>query len=420
MNRKSLGIYIHIPFCVQKCLYCDFVSAPACEKEKIDYVNFLLKEIENKKEMIFGFHKQGVTESSENGMDDALDNQGFDVVDSIFIGGGTPSTLPGECVQAILCKLKENFRIVKNCECSIEVNPGTVDKKKLLQYKEAGVNRLSIGLQSCNFHELKALGRIHDYQDFEKTFQAAREVGFENINVDLMSAIPNQTVESFVASLRKVAELAPEHISVYSLIVEEGTPFYDMDLNLPTEDQEREMYAKTGEILKAYGYGQYEISNYAKPGKECRHNIRYWQCEEYLGFGVAAASYYAGVRWKNLEMRQEYENVISSFIKENKTGQEMTDFYAGDIWKEYFSEWEELTEEDRYTEFMFMGLRMNSGVSKKEFRKRFGRNMDEVYGPVLEKHIQNGLLKCLEDRIVLTERGRDVCNVVMADFLFEP
>ncbi len=413
MNHKSLGIYIHIPFCVQKCLYCDFVSGPATNDTKRNYVNCLLKEIE--------LCNLGIGTEIEY------------IVDSVFIGGGTPSVLDGNLIKEILCKLKEKFVFATDCECTIEVNPGTVDSEKLKIYREAGINRLSIGLQSCNDNELKVLGRIHNYKTFEETFEAARQAGFNNINVDLMSSIPEQTEESFIRSLQKIIKLNPEHISVYSLIVEEGTPFYEMDLNLPDEDTERQIYFKTGEILKEHGYEQYEISNYAKPGKECRHNIRYWQCDEYLGFGVAAASYFNGVRWKNIEDINQYikcmQGADSSADKhcvDDINGEHCT--HNSNTWQdlgnidimqnnEFYSEKEVLTPEEQCAEFMFMGLRMNKGVSADEFYKRFGFMPDEKYGEVITKHIQNGLLIKEENCIRLTDKGRDVCNFVMADFL---
>lgn len=384
MSRKSLGIYIHIPFCVQKCLYCDFVSGPASLKTKRDYVNCLIKEIDMRAEQLPDEY----------------------IVDTIFIGGGTPSVLDADWVKELLCKLDERFVFSKDCECSIEVNPGTVDSDKLEAYRKAGINRLSIGLQSCNDNELKALGRIHDYNAFADTYQAARKTGFENINIDLMSSIPEQTEESFSVSLKRITELNPEHLSVYSLIVEEGTPFYDMDLKLPDEDTERQIYYKTGQILKEYGYEQYEISNYAKPGKECRHNIRYWRCDEYIGFGVAAASFLNGVRWKNTEN-------INKYIKYMQGAEMFTDL-QDDI---FCSEKDILTAEDMCSEFMFMGLRMNCGVSKEEFIRRFGVTPEEKYGAVIEKHIRNGLLQNEKNYIRLTEKGRDVSNYVMADFL---
>lgn len=413
MNHKSLGIYIHIPFCMQKCLYCDFVSGPASGEIKKNYVNCLLKEIE------------ASTYGSKSG--------NKYIVDTIFIGGGTPSCLDADYIVEILCKLKEKFTISDDCECTIEVNPGTVDFSKLKKYRKLGINRLSIGLQSCNDNELKILGRIHNFKDFEDMFQSARTAGFDNINVDLMSSIPEQTEESFTRSLKQVINLSPEHISVYSLIVEEGTPFYEMDLNLPDEDTERQIYYKTGEILKEHGYGQYEISNYAKPGKECKHNIHYWQCDEYIGFGVAAASYLEGVRWKNTEDINFYLKYMQGVdcsvdkqcagnindehgIENSNTGQgiENIDIIQRD---EFYSEKEILTPEEQCAEFMFMGLRMNKGVSTVEFYRRFGTTPDEKYGEVITKHIQNGLLVKEENYIRLTDKGRDVCNFVMADFL---
>ncbi len=382
MNHKQLGIYIHIPFCVQKCLYCDFISGPATNNTKRNYVNSLLKEVE-------------------------LCNLAQEyVVDTVFIGGGTPSVISGDLIKGILCKLKERFKFTTDCECTIEVNPGTVDPEKLRIYREAGINRLSIGLQSCNDNELKILGRIHNYKAFEETFAAARQAGFDNINVDLMSSIPEQTEESFIRSLQKIIKLEPEHISVYSLIVEEGTPFYEMDLNLPDEDTERQIYYKTGQILKEHGYDQYEISNYAKPGKECRHNIRYWKCNEYIGFGVAAASYFNGVRWKNTEDINDYMNYMQGVgnIEDMKCDS-------------FYSEKEILTQEEQCAEFMFMGLRMNQGVSAEEFCNRFGFVPEEKYGEIITKHIKNDLLVKEENCIRLTDKGRDVCNFVMADFL---
>ncbi len=383
MNRKTIGIYIHIPFCVQKCLYCDFVSGPASIKIKNDYVNLLLKEIEM-----------------------AADKTKSFVVDTIFIGGGTPSVLDADWTEQILCKLKEGFALTKDCECTIEVNPGTVDLKKLKTYHEIGINRLSIGLQSCNDNELKALGRIHNYNAFEETYQAARKAGFRNINIDLMSSIPEQTEESFIHSLKKVVALNPEHISVYSLIVEEGTPFYEMDLKLPNEDAERQIYYQTGKILKEHGYEQYEISNYAKSGMECKHNIRYWQCDEYIGFGVAAASYFNGVRWKNTENINKYLKYM-----QNVSANSALDH------SDFCCEKELLTKKDMISEFMFMGLRMNKGISETEFMRRFGCTPEDEYGEIIDKHIKNSLLQNIDGCIRLTDKGRDICNYIMADFL---
>ncbi len=422
MNHKSLGIYIHIPFCVQKCLYCDFISGPSTETEQKDYVNQILKEIQTKTEAL-----RSHTVSKDNDESQILKkiNNNY-IVDTIFIGGGTPSVLKAEEMVRILCKLKEAFSVSPDCECTIEVNPGTVDYDKLIQYKEAGVNRLSIGLQSCNDTELKALGRIHDYKAFEETYHLARKAGFYNINVDLMSSIPMQTLESFSGSLKKVAELEPEHISVYSLIVEEGTPFYHMDLILPSEEEERQIYTATGHILKEYGYTQYEISNYAKPGKECMHNVRYWKCKEYIGFGVAAASFMDSFRWKNTIKKDCYLNadmkdipMLPQLIK-NTWQEDTKKELIQEVMREdsFYEEAEYLSKCDRYAEFMFMGLRMNAGVSDTEFAERFGTSMNDIYGEIIAKHVEKGLLIYDGKRVQLTDRGRDVSNYVMSDFLF--
>ena len=252
-DKKRLGIYIHIPFCVQKCLYCDFLSFPSKEKERNEYVNALLSEIEMK---------------SASGETPLLQACTEYLVDTIFIGGGTPSVLRAEQIERILCKLNQCFCIDENAEITIECNPGTVSKEDLLVYKSAGVNRLSFGLQSPEDEDLKTLGRIHTYDEFRNSFRWAREAGFGNINIDLISAIPNQDTNRFLNGLNKVIALNPEHISVYSLIVEEGTSFYEMELELPDEECEREIYHQTQKILAENGYLQYEISNYAKPGYE--------------------------------------------------------------------------------------------------------------------------------------------------------
>ena len=422
MNHKSLGIYIHIPFCVQKCLYCDFISGPSTKAEQKNYVNQLLEEIQTRAEELRSYTEN--KDKNESQISQEIVNNY--IVDTIFIGGGTPSVLEAEEIARILCKLKEAFLMSPDCECTVEVNPGTVDYDKLIKYKEAGVNRLSIGLQSCNDAELKALGRIHDYKTFTETYEQARRAGFDNINVDLMSSIPRQTLESFISSLEKVIELGPEHISVYSLIIEEGTPFYHMDLTLPSEDEERRIYKETGRILEECGYGQYEISNYAKQGKECEHNIRYWNCREYIGFGVAAASFMDSVRWKNTVKKDRYLNadirevpllprLIRNVRGEDEKNELLREAVKG---ADFYDEAEYLSKYDRYAEFMFMGLRMNVGVSAVEFAERFDVGMNDIYGEIIAKHFENGLLIYDGTSVKLTDRGRDVSNYVMSDFLF--
>lgn len=366
MNR--LGIYIHIPFCVKKCLYCDFLSAPAERSVQEQYVKRLLAEIEQ----------------------EAVKYRVYQV-DTIFLGGGTPSVLPAEWVVQIVEKVRACFTVSENAEITIEVNPGTVSEKALCMYREAGVNRLSIGAQSLQEEELKALGRIHTAEQFLKTFALARKVGFSNINVDIMSALPDQTMQAYRNTVERVLELQPEHISAYSLIVEEGTPFYEMQLNLPDEDLDRQMYQYTGQILKEHGYERYEISNYAKPGYECRHNVAYWRRYPYVGFGIGAASMVDNVRWKNVDALERVGD------KENI---------------------QKLTIEEQMEEFMFLGLRMTKGVSGQEFLEQFHKPIDEVYGTVLNKMNENGLLE-VGERIRLTKRGLDVSNYVMSEFLFD-
>lgn len=368
---KPLEIYVHIPFCVKKCNYCDFLSAPAGEQEQRKYVESLCSQIRS-----YG---------------DAA--KAYRVI-SIFIGGGTPSVLEGEQIAEIFQALRDAFYIEESAEITIEMNPGTVTKDKLKVYRQAGVNRLSIGLQSADNRELHILGRIHTFEDFLETYQMARTAGFGNINVDLMSAIPGQTLTGWEETLDKVAGLRPEHISAYSLIIEEGTPFYEkygggrgdtaavpFVEKLPDEEEERRMYWRTKAILSQYGYRRYEISNYALPGFECRHNLGYWNRTEYLGIGSGAASLLNHQRWNDGE------------------------------------ESEILSVQEQMEECMFLGLRKMAGVSKTEFRKEFGRGMDEVYGETLRKMYGMGLLEEEGDFVRLTERGIDVSNGVMCEFL---
>ena len=287
---KELELYLHIPFCVKKCNYCDFLSAPAEEKTRAAYVDTLIREIE-------GFEEP----------------EDYEVV-TVFFGGGTPSILPGEAILRLMEALRKKFHFREEAEITLEANPGTVDEKKLSFYKKAGINRLSFGLQSTDAEELKKLGRIHTWEKFLESFELARKAGFSNINVDLMSALPGQTVESWEKTLKQVIALNPEHVSAYSLIIEEGTPFYQLyekdaekrDAGeepelLPSEEEERAMYELTGSVLKENGYLHYEISNYAKPGRECRHNLGYWQRKDYLGFGLGASTLLNPVRYKNTE-----------------------------------------------------------------------------------------------------------------------
>lgn len=384
---KRLGVYIHIPFCVRKCDYCDFLSAPAGIDTQAKYVKALIRQIELSKYKMEDF-----------------------IVDTVFIGGGTPSILDGKWIADIMNALKANCNMSENAEITIECNPGTVTKEKLDAYKSVGINRISFGLQSANNDELKSIGRIHTYEDFLESYRNARECGFDNINIDLMSALPGQSIETYRETLNKVVALNPEHISAYSLIVEDDTPLQKRvetaeekgeDI-LPSEDAEREMYYLTKSVLKDAGYDRYEISNYAKPGYECKHNVGYWKRKDYLGFGIGAASLY----------NEERYNTISE-IK----------FYIREMQKEYceLDHIEEnaqiLSKKDQMEEFMFLGLRMIEGVSIEEFERKFEKTFDSVYGDVLSRMKERNLIEEVGGNIRLTDKGVDISNYVMSEFL---
>lgn len=378
--KKELELYLHIPFCVSKCKYCDFLSAPSGEEQRQIYVERLCRRIRY--------------------WSDVIHNYGYEIV-SIFVGGGTPSILTEAQITQVFEAVHESFPIREDAEITLEMNPGTDVKDKLPVYRELGINRLSMGLQSADNEELKCLGRIHTYEDFRQVYQWAREAGFTNINVDLMSAIPGQTLESYEDTLRKVADLEPEHISAYSLIIEEGTPFYERygegrhAEELPDEDTERQMYVRTGEILEDYGYHRYEISNYAKDGYECRHNLGYWDRKEYLGLGAGASSLMDHIRWKE----PDHIGPSTGLVLE-----EREDFTR-------------LRRKDEMEEFMFLGLRKINGVSEYDFYKSFRVSMDEIYKESIENLIKEGLLVREEDRIRLTDRGIDLSNYALSQFL---
>lgn len=382
---RELELYVHIPFCVRKCAYCDFLSAPADEALRQEYVEALIREITGYKKMYQDCY-----------------------VSTVFVGGGTPSILSPGQFRGIFSALRDSFRIEPEAEVTLEANPGTVTEAKLLAWKEAGVNRISIGLQSTRDEELRMLGRIHDYQQFLDTWKLLLKAGMKNVNIDLISAIPGQTLESWRETLRKTAELEPEHLSVYSLIIEEGTPFYDRYGKaavrnapyppLPDEETERLIYEETGEILREYNYTRYEISNYAKPGYECRHNIGYWQRKEYLGIGLGASSLIGQTRFRHISDLKKY----------------LTE--AGDVQK-LCEEKELLRVQDEMEEFMFLGLRMMCGVNKSEFFRLFGSQIEEIYGKPLKKLEENALLEIKGDQIRLTGRGIDISNYVFEQFL---
>ncbi|HHV12286.1 MAG TPA: oxygen-independent coproporphyrinogen III oxidase [Clostridiales bacterium] len=384
---KPLGLYIHIPFCVKKCDYCDFLSAPATEEMKKRYVEALIKEITACKSYYTDYEVQ-----------------------TIFFGGGTPSCLEAGETGRIMDALRAAFRFKETgLEATSEVNPGTITEEKLRIYRQAGINRLSFGLQSAQDRELEGLGRIHTYGQFKDNFHLARALGFYNINIDLMSALPGQTLSSWEDTLRSVIALEPEHISAYSLIIEEGTPFYDCYREgaagyalLPDEDTEREIYHLTKKILEAHGYYRYEISNYAKKGFECRHNSSYWTGTDYLGLGLGAASLIQGTRFSKTDSLQQYIRLCESDAPDGLIRESC-----------------KLTIAQQMEEFMFLGLRMCDGISKAGFYHRFQKEMKDIYPGTIQEFVKKGLLAEEEDRIRLSDFGIDVSNQVLAEFLLE-
>lgn len=384
MENKVVSIYIHIPFCVRKCQYCDFLSFPCDKTVHEQYVDALCREI---REYTGGV---GGVEALKWPIN----------VATIFFGGGTPSLLTPALVGKILEEIKSKFNILDDAEISMECNPGTATLDNLREYRKLGINRLSIGLQSANDAELEALGRIHNYKQFEDTYAWAREAGFDNINIDLMSALPGQSLKSYLHSLTTAVKKRPEHISAYSLIIEENTPFWELYgddsgvNNLPDEDTEREMYYATERLLAEAGYHRYEISNYALDGYECEHNKVYWTGGDYISFGIGASSYVDGARYNNISNIEEYIEMPGKHTDINK-----------------------LSKEDMQEEYMFVGLRLMQGVSISGFMDKFGISMKEVYGHVIDRFIMEGLLEETGDRIRLTSRGIDVSNVVLSEFL---
>lgn len=390
MIRKNnlFGLYIHIPFCVQKCRYCDFLSFPAGEDEKADYVTLLCEELE-KRSTCFSDHS----------------------IATVYVGGGTPSCLSAEQMNRIFEKVKACYRLQEEAEVTVEVNPGTVEGEKLLAYRDMGVNRLSIGLQSTHDSLLKTLGRIHTLEDFLHTYHGARKAGFDNISVDLMSALPGQNKEMLRTTLEQVIALQPEHISCYSLIVEEGTPFYRMrdQMCFPDEEEDREMYEMTGRMLTEAGYRRYEISNYAKEGKTSVHNSSYWKRVPYLGVGLGASSFIEEHRFSNPSSMPEYRQMVAAGLGKDHLR----------IWKMADPDTvTALSKEDCMEEFMFLGLRMMEGVSEAEFMDCFGESVDRVYGAVLSELVRDKLLVRENGRIFLTGYGIDVSNYVFEKFLF--
>lgn len=374
-----LGLYIHIPFCISKCKYCDFSSYKLDLDEKRKYLNALKQEMEFYKEEIRGKE-----------------------IDTIFIGGGTPSILNQNEISFLFENIKKNFKIKDSAEITMECNPGTLTLEKLKTMKACGVNRLSIGLQAVQNNHLKYIGRIHTYEEFEKNYYQAKNVGFENINIDLMYALPNQSREDWMESLEKVVKLNPTHISAYSLILEESTELFNMyeknEFKLLDEDTDIEMYEYTINYLKSHGYNQYEISNYAKNGFECKHNILYWKCENYIGLGASASGFLNKTRYNNFCELDKYEEIIHSGKKP--------------------IEWEEqLCIEDEIEENIFLSLRMNEGIKFKDFHEKYNFNFKEEYKNEIDKLEKLKLIEIDDEVMRLSQKGREISNSVFVEFM---
>ncbi|WP_434797221.1 radical SAM family heme chaperone HemW [Terrisporobacter vanillatitrophus] len=374
-----LGLYIHIPFCISKCKYCDFNSYKLDLDEKRKYLNAIEKEMKFYKEEIRGKE-----------------------IDTIFIGGGTPSILNQNEIKFLFNNIKSNFKIKNDAEITMECNPGTLTLDKLNTMKECGVNRLSIGLQAVQNKHLEYIGRIHTYEEFQKNYYQAKEVGFENINIDLMYALPNQSKKDWMESLEKVVKLNPTHISAYSLILEENTELFNMyeknEFKLLDEDTDIEMYEYTIKYLKSHGYNQYEISNYAKEGFECKHNILYWKCKNYVGLGASASGFLNEIRYNNFCELDKYEGIIHSGKKPIE-------------WKE------KLSIKDKIEESIFLGLRMNEGIEFKHFHEKYNVNFREVYKNEINKLGKMKLIEISDKGMKLTQKGREISNSIFVEFI---
>ncbi len=387
---REIGIYVHIPFCKQKCYYCDFKSYANKEELIEKYIKWLKYEIKEVGE--------GNKLDYENDLDELV------TVKTIYIGGGTPSYLDSKYIKEIIEEIRENFKLADKVEITIEVNPGTVNKTKLLDYINSGINRISIGLQSTDNELLKRIGRIHKYEDFLQTYNMAREVGFKNINVDLMLALPGQTIAKLEKGLKQVIDLQPEHISLYSLIIEDGTKIEKMlknnEITLPDENIERKMYWETKKVLEEAGYIHYEISNFAKEGYKSEHNWNCWSQKEYMGFGVAAHSYTNDVRFSNIDSIEEYiENYEQGNVTDN------------------FVFHEKQTQSSKMKEYMMLGLRKIEGISIQEYKNKFVGNPLYIYRKELQKLVEEELIEIELDKIKLTKKGLDFANIVWEEFI---
>ncbi|HFL2395536.1 TPA: radical SAM family heme chaperone HemW [Clostridioides difficile] len=389
-----LGLYVHIPFCVKKCKYCDFNSYKMDIDSKKRYIEDLKIEMELYSNKLYKDNKYKNKECCSLNKNDKIT--------SIFVGGGTPSILTFDEIREVFISIKEMFDIDENAEITIECNPGTLTLEKLKTMKEIGINRLSIGLQAIQEKHLNFIGRIHTYEEFEKNYKDALSVGFKNINIDLMYSLPNQTLCDWKETLEKVVHLNPTHISAYSLILEEGTELYNMyesnKFELIDENVDIEMYEYTINYLKSKGYNQYEISNYSKEGYNCEHNILYWECEHYIGIGAGASGYINENRYNNVESLEDYH---LSLVKREKPIQEK----------------EILSEKDMIEEKIFMGLRMNKGIKFEDFKKKFGIDFREKYNKQIEMLLARKLINQSFEGIQLTQKGREISNSVFIEFM---
>ncbi len=382
-EQKRLGLYFHIPFCISKCAYCDFNSAPAGSDEIItSYIDALIAHMEQYKSVASAYEP-----------------------DTVFIGGGTPTCIPPREIIRLIRAIKKNFRLTKRAEFTIEANPATVTYSSLVRMRRAGVTRLSMGLQSAHENELKALSRRHTRRDFVQSFKMARDAKYNDINVDLMFGIPHQTTDSLMHTIRYVTGLGPDHISLYDLKIEPGTAFYknydSISAYLPGEDEEADMYIKAIELLRAGGYLQYEISNFARAGHMCLHNLKYWNCDEYLGFGVSAHSYFNGNRFSFTGDIDKYMRGVA--VKESKV--KLTD------------ECEAVAERERMGEYIMLRLRLTAGIDDREFAKKFGFMFSVLYGDKCKKYIENGFMKARNGVYALTPAGMFISNYILSDIL---
>ena len=387
---KDLGLYIHIPFCAKKCDYCDFKSFENKDNLIDEYIKWLNYEIKS------------IGEGNKNDFNSNLDS--LINLKTIYIGGGTPSFINSNYIKILLETIKNNFQMAENAEITIEVNPGTVTREKLKDYKNVGINRLSVGSQSTNNRILKEIGRIHTYNDITNTYNLARSMGFNNINLDLMIGLPKQTIDDVISSINDILEMNPEHISVYSLILEEGTKFYEKweknALILPDDEEERNMYWTVKKMLEQAGYIHYEISNFAKPGFESKHNLDCWNQKEYIGVGVAAHSYTNNIRYSNIDNIEQY-------IQNYKNGSELDNLV--------FHEKQDM--QNKMKEYMILGLRKIEGIQIQEFKRKFGNNPIMLFKKELDKLVKEDLIEIDGDIIKLTFKGLDLANLVWEEFI---